>query len=56
MTTKELRDTIIFTGSQKVKHWVSSENEFVFNYINYERDPENGRCYRLVESSNLRPE
>lgn len=56
MTTEELRNTIVFTGSQEVKHWVSSENEFVFNFINYERDPENGRCYRLVESSNLRPE
>lgn len=52
----DVKDIMVFTGSQEVKHWISSENEFVFNFINYERDPENGRCYRLVESCNLRPE
>lgn len=52
----ELNDIMVFSGSKEVKHWIINENEFVFNFINYERDPENGRCYRLVESCNLRPE
>lgn len=39
-----------------VKHWIINENSFVYNFINYEKDEYNGRCYILVESCNLRPE
>lgn len=53
---ENLKDIVVWRGSQSVRHWVSSENDFVYEGISYERDPENGRCYRLVESCNLRPE
>lgn len=39
-----------------VKHWIIDKNSFVYNFINYEKDEYNGRCYMLVESSNLKPE
>ena len=39
-----------------VQHWIRSENDFTYNCMEYERDEENGRCYMLVESCNLRPE
>ena len=39
-----------------VKHWIIDENSFVYNFINYEKDEYNGRCYILAESSNLKPE
>lgn len=37
-----------------VQHWFRSENDFTYNFIDYERDEENGRCYMLVASCNLR--
>lgn len=33
-----------------------NENDFMSNGTNYERDEDNGRCYALYESTNLRPE
>lgn len=39
-----------------IEHWFRSENDFTYNFYGYERDVENGRCYILVESCNLRPE
>ena len=33
-----------------------NEHEFMCDRIDYEEDTENGRCYRLVPSTNLRPE
>lgn len=39
-----------------VKHWIIDKNSFVYNFINYEKDEYNGRCYILAESSNLKPE
>lgn len=39
-----------------VKHWIIDENSFVYNFVNYEKDECNGRCYILTESCNLRPE
>ena len=36
----------------KVKHWVLSDNDFVYEYSNYERDACTGRYYRLTESTN----
>lgn len=38
------------------KHWIIDENSFVYNFVNYEKDEYNGRCYILTESCNLRPE
>lgn len=40
----------------KVKYWVLSDDSFVYKYNDYERDSYTGRYYRLVESTNLRPE
>lgn len=40
----------------KVKHWVLNDDSFVYKYSGYERDYYTGRYYRLVESTNLRPE
>lgn len=40
----------------KVKHWVLSDNDFVYEYSNYERDAYTGRYYRLTESTSLKPE
>lgn len=40
----------------KVKHWVLSDNDFVYEYSNYERDACTGRYYRLTESTSLKPE
>lgn len=40
----------------KVKHWVLSDNDFVYEYSNYEKDAYTGRCYRLTESTSLKPE
>lgn len=37
----------------KVKHWVLSDNDFVYEYSNYERDAYTGRYYRLTESTSL---
>lgn len=34
----------------KVKHWVLSDNDFVYEYINYERDAYTGRYYRMTDS------
>lgn len=39
-----------------VKHWIIDKNSFVYDFINYEKDEYNGRCYILTESCNLRPE
>lgn len=39
-----------------VKHWIIDKNSFVYDFVNYEKDEYNGRCYILVESCNLRPE
>lgn len=39
-----------------VKHWIIDKNSFVYNFVNYEKDEYNGRCYILVESCNLKPE
>ena len=33
-----------------------NEHEFMCDRVDYEEDIENGRCYRLVPSTNLRPE
>ncbi len=33
-----------------------NENDFMCNRVDYERDEDNGRCYQLCESCNLRPE
>lgn len=38
----------------KVKHWVLSDNDFVYEYSNYERDACTGRYYRLTESTSVR--
>lgn len=40
----------------KVKHWVLSDNDFVYEYSNYERDVYTGRYYRLTESTSLKQE
>lgn len=40
----------------KVKHWVLSDNDFVYEYSNYERDAYTGRYYRLIESTSLKSE
>ena len=39
-----------------VKHWIIDKNRLEYNYVNYEKDEYNGRCYILVESCNLKPE
>lgn len=39
-----------------VKHWIIDKNSFVYDFVDYEKDEYNGRCYILVESCNLRPE
>lgn len=39
-----------------VQYWIRNENSFTYNCLEYERDEENGRCYMLVESCDLRPE
>lgn len=39
-----------------VQHWIINENSFVYDFVNYEKDEYNGRCYTLIESCNLRPE
>lgn len=39
-----------------VKNAYRDENEFECNGVNYERDTDNGRCYRLESSWSLRPE
>lgn len=40
----------------KVRHWVLSDDDFVYEYSNYERDDYTGRYYRLTESVSLKPE
>lgn len=40
----------------KVKHWVLSDDDFVYEYSNYERDAYTGRYYRLTESVSLKSE
>lgn len=49
MTYKTIKDAF-----GKVKYWYISENEFVFNYTNYERDEYTSRCYRLEDSKSLK--
>lgn len=39
-----------------VQNQYISDNDFMSNSIYYERDEDNGRCYRLRDSENLRPE
>ena len=39
-----------------VKHWIIDKNSFVYNFVNYEKDEYNGRCYILVGDCNLKPE
>ena len=39
-----------------VQHWIIDKNSFIYDFINYEKDEYNGRCYMLIESCNLRPE
>lgn len=51
-----MKNTTIISDFRGVMHWVLNDNEFVYNYTNYERDEESGRCYMLVYSCNLRPE
>lgn len=36
------------------KHFYCNDNNFMFDGINYEKDEDNGRCYRLEESCCLR--
>lgn len=40
----------------RVLHWVRNEFDFTYNGINYEKDRDSGRCYRLEASISLRPE
>lgn len=35
------------------EHWYRNDNDFTYNFTEYERDENNGRCYRLVLSENL---
>lgn len=39
-----------------VLHSYLNENNFTYQYVDYERDEYNGRCYQLVETTDLRPE
>lgn len=44
------------TDTRDVKNIYISDDCFMSDLYNYERDAYNGRCYRLTESYNLRPE
>lgn len=44
------------TDIRDAKNMYISDDCFMSDLYNYERDTYNGRCYRLEESYNLRPE
>lgn len=39
-----------------VVHAYINDNNFTYQYVDFERDEYNGRCYQLVETTDLRPE
>lgn len=51
-----MAEKIIKDYMGRPRYWFIDEDHVVYQGVNWERDPDNGRCYYLEASTSLRPE